>query len=95
MFYSQKFLVAAINYLPSACFLLLIFVHGFLSTRKKTYAYGIMGVVLIFLGSFVQIAKISLHPIYFNHNALYHMIQFIAVWLLFLVARWKLSKPST
>ncbi len=35
----------------------------------------------------VQQLGIALHPVYFDHNALYHLIQAVAVLMLFLSAR--------
>jgi hypothetical protein len=86
LFHSQAFLIAAVNYLPAAIFLLIIFMRGYLRTKRKALLLGAASIVLTFMGSFVQIAHIPLHPVYFNHNALYHAIQFIAVCLLFAAA---------
>ena len=87
LFYSQQFLLAALNYLPTAVFLLIVFLHAYFKTKERAYLFGVASILLTFVGSFVQIAKISLHPIYFNHNALYHVIQFVAICLLFVTAQ--------
>jgi hypothetical protein len=34
-----------------------------------------------------QQAKIGIHPVYFDHNSLYHVLQAIALFMVFLVAR--------
>ena len=39
----------------------------------------IIGVVLTFVAAGVQVGEIALHPQWFNHNALYHLIQVIAL----------------
>lgn len=90
-FYSQKFLFAALNYLPAALFLLIIFTRGYLKTRLPAFWWGALSIVLTFVGSFVQIARIALHPDYFNHNALYHAIQFVAICLL-VTAAWTIEE---
>lgn len=92
IFYSQQFLLAALNYLPSAFFLFALFLRGYFKTKERAYLFGVVSIALTFLGSFIQIAKVSLHPIYFNHNALYHVIQFIAICLLFIMARYNITR---
>ena len=76
LFYSQQFLLAAVNYLPAAFFLFFVFIRSYFKTNERAPLYGAIGIILTFIGSFIQIAKISLHPQYFNYNALYHAIQF-------------------
>lgn len=88
LLYSQEFLFAALNYLPSALFLLVVFAKEYLATERAALLGGAIAIVLTFAGSFVQITGISLHPQYFNHNALYHAIQFGALCLLFAAAHW-------
>lgn len=92
LFYSQQFLLAAINYLPVAFFLFFVFIRSYFKTNERAPLCGAIGIILTFIGSFIQIAKISLHPQYFNHNALYHAIQFIAICLLFVTARWDIMR---
>lgn len=92
LFYSQRFLVAALNYLPALIFLLIIFTRGYFKTKERALLSGVTSIVLTCVGSFVQIAKISLHSQYFTHNALYHAIQFVALCLLFSTARWDITK---
>jgi hypothetical protein len=52
-------------------------------------------VALSFVAAAVQQTETSLHPLYFNHNALYHLIQAFALLLIFLAARGLLRKTST
>jgi len=92
LFYSQQFLLAAVNYLPAAFFLFFVFIRSYLKTNEAAPLCGAIGIILTFVGSFIQIAKISLHPQYFNHNALYHAIQFVAICLLFVTARWDIMR---
>ena len=94
LFYSQSFLLAAVNYLPTAVFLFFVFVRSYFKTNERAPFSGAISILLTLLGSFVQIAKISLHPQYFNHNALYHAIQFIAICFLFVTARWDIARRS-
>jgi len=40
------------------------------------------------IGSLVQLERVALHPVYFNHNALYHAVEAIALLCMFGAARW-------
>jgi hypothetical protein len=42
--------------------------------------------VLTLVAAVVQQRRIALHPAYFNHNALYHAIQAIALGMIYLGA---------
>jgi hypothetical protein len=92
LFYSQQFFLAALNYLPTAIFLLAIFTREYHRKKLNAPLFGAFGIVLTFLGTSVQFAKIPLHPLYFNHNALYHAIQFVATCLLFATAQWDITQ---
>ncbi len=94
LFYSQQFLFAAINYLPAAIFLLIIFIRLYFKTKVTALLLGGTSIVLTFLGSFIQIAGISLHSHYFNHNALYHAVQFVALCILFYTTLWDITKEE-
>jgi predicted Co/Zn/Cd cation transporter (cation efflux family) len=56
---------------------------------------GIWGLVLSFIAAAIQQIGIGLHPLYFNHNALYHLIQAIGLFLLFWTARRLVKAPAT
>ncbi len=92
LFYSQQFLLAALNYLPAVIFLFIIFMREYFRIKERALLFGAASIILTFAGSFIQIAKISLHLQYFNHNALYHVIQFVALCLLFMTARWDVTR---
>jgi uncharacterized protein DUF6962 len=92
LFHSQQFLLAELNYLPAAIFLLIVFLRNYFVTKEKALLFGVVGMTVTFAGSFVEIARISLHPQYFDHNALYHTILFIALCLLFITAQWDVTR---
>jgi hypothetical protein len=92
LFHSQQFLLAELNYLPAAIFLLIVFLRKYFVTKEKALLFGVVGMAVTFAGSFVEIARISLHPQYFDHNALYHTILFIALCLLFITAQWDVTR---
>jgi hypothetical protein len=84
---SDAFLVAIAHYLPAVVFLLVVFAWRYVRDHEPHYAWGIAGLLLIFAAAGVQQARIGLDPVFFDHNALYHLIQAVALWLLFIAAR--------
>jgi hypothetical protein len=87
LFVTQGFAPVVINYLPAALFLLVVFFS--LHRRRKTpdLLAGIYGLLLTFLAAGVQAGGFTVHPVYLSHNALYHVIQAIALFLIFRAAR--------
>jgi len=84
---TDAFLVAIVHYLPAVLFLLIVFAWRYRRGRERHYLWGVVGLLLTFAAAGVQRAGIGLHPMWFNHNALYHLIQAVALALLFLAAR--------
>ena len=87
LFVNSTFVVAIAMYLPATVFLLLAMVARYATTRDRAAATGVVGLLLTFAAAAVQQLRIGLHPVYFNHNALYHVIQFVALWMIFVAAR--------
>lgn len=88
LFVSQEFLIAIVAYLPATLFLLLAFVLAYRRRRDPALASGIAGLALVFIGAAVQQSGITLHRVYLDHNTLYHVIQGVALWLIYRAARW-------
>jgi hypothetical protein len=84
---TPRFSLAIANYLPAALFLLGAFVILYRRTGARPVLQGAVGLVLSVLAAGIQYAGVGLHPVYFNHNALYHLIQAAALLLLFHGAR--------
>ena len=76
-----------INYSPAALFLLIAFLTAYRREKHGAYLFGVSGMVLTFAAALCQQLGLGLHPIYFNHNAVYHVIQAVALFLIFLAAR--------
>ena len=91
---SQAFLVAVVNYLPAAAFLLVAFIVAYLRRRDRFLLAGIAGLALSFAAAAVQQGGMGLHPLYLDHNTLYHLIQAFALFLIFLAAR-GLLRPNS
>jgi hypothetical protein len=87
LFLTQRFLLAVIFYLPATVFLLVGLSVAYARAREPRVLVAIAGLSLMFVAAAVQQARIALHPISFNHNALYHLIQAVALSLLFLGLR--------
>ena len=82
----RSFFVVILNYLPAAIFLLIALVIAYRARREAYLRAGIWGVVLTFVAAFVQQNGIGVHKVYFNHNALYHAVQAVALYLIFIAA---------
>lgn len=87
LFVSQDFLIALIGYLPATLFLLVCYFIAYRREGEYAFLAGEAGFLLTLVAASVQWGRISLHPFYFNHNALYHLIQAIALLLIFWSAR--------
>lgn len=83
----NSFAVAIIHYLPAVFFLLYAFASRYLRSRKPFLLTGLIGLSLTLVAAGIQQSGIALHPVYFDHNALYHLVQAVAVLLLFFSAR--------
>jgi len=88
LFVTQSFSIAVINYLPAVIFLTVIFTLIYSQARERQVLVGLIGFLLTFIAAGVQQGGIALHPTYFNHNALYHLIQAVALFMIFWAARW-------
>ncbi|MGH7408224.1 MAG: DUF6962 family protein [Candidatus Methylomirabilales bacterium] len=87
LFVAQTFRIAVLNYLPAAIFLLGVLTIAYARVREREVLVGMGGLVLIFVAAGVQQGGVALHPVYFNHNALFHLIQAVALFMLFWGAR--------
>src|SRR5262245_16073775 len=92
IFFTQHFSMAIANYLPAALFLLGAFGVAYWRTRARPLLLGMAGLGLSIVAAGLQYARIAPHSVYFNHNALYHLIQAVALILIFQGARLKTAK---
>ncbi len=91
----QRFVVAIATYLPATVFLMVMLILAYRDERSAGIAHGITGLALTFVAAAVQQLEFAVHPVYFNHNALYHVIQGIALFLLVLSAKWIVTTAHT
>jgi hypothetical protein len=87
LFVSRSFAIAIAHYIPAAVFLLIVFILAYRRRPTSFLMAGIAGVALTFVAAAIQQGGVGLHRTYFNHNALYHVVQGIALLLIFLAAR--------
>jgi hypothetical protein len=84
---TQEFWIAIVNYLPAVLFLLISFCGVYGRSRETTLLAGVLGLILTLIASWIQQRGLALHPVYFDPNALFHLIQAGALFLIFWSAR--------
>jgi hypothetical protein len=87
LFIKNDFVVAIIDYLPVVLFLGWAFLAAYQRTKRPAFLAGFTGICVMLIAAGVQQAKLGLHPHYFNHNAVYHVLQAIGLFLVFLTGR--------
>ena len=83
VFVRQEFWVAIAAYLPAALYLLAVFLRMRLRDGSAAAGVGAAGIGVTLVGAVVQQAGVAVHPVHFDHNAVYHVIQGLALYLLF------------
>lgn len=94
LFVSQAYLIAILNYVPSAIFLLAAFGWIAWKERVRPALYSCVGLMLTFVAAGIQQAGISIHPVYMTHNTLYHVVQLAGLLLFFMGGRWALNRAK-
>ena len=90
----QSFWIAIANYAPSVVFAALSFLAAYRRHGEGPVLAGLVGLLLMIAGAIVQRLRIAVHPAYFNHNALFHVIQMAAFLLVFLAGRHLIAAPA-
>lgn len=62
------------------------------SASKQELLYGIAGLLLMFVAAGIQSGGAGLNLAYFNHNAIYHVVQGVALALFFKSALWYVDR---
>ncbi len=83
VFVHQAFWVAIAAYLPAALYLLAVFLRIWLRDGSSPAGAGALGIGATLVGAIVQQAGVAVHPVHFDHNAVYHVVQGLALYLLF------------
>jgi hypothetical protein len=87
LLFTQEFWIVFTIYLPAALLLLAGFCRAFWHDGHRYGLVGASGSVLSLLSSLIQFLRIGVDPVYFNHNALAHVVQAAALVLIFLAIR--------
>lgn len=83
-FVSREFWTAMVTYIPACLFLSGAAVVAFRRDRDRSHLLVLAGLSLTFFAAAVQQLKLGVHPQLFNHNAAYHVIQGVALWVMYL-----------
>ncbi len=83
LFVTRSFLLAVTHYLPAAIFFFAALLLKYRRAQDPGMLLGALGLVLTFVATGVQRARIPLHSTRFNHNALYHLILAAGLFLIF------------
>ncbi len=89
----QSFWIAIANYAPSVFFVAFSFLVAYRRHGEGPLLAGLVGLLLMIAGAIVQRLSVAVHPAYFNHNALFHVIQMAAFLLVFLAGRHLVAVP--
>ncbi len=89
----QSFWIAIANYAPSVFFVAFSFLVAYRRHGEGPLLAGLVGLLLMIAGAIVQRLRVAVHPAYFNHNALFHVIQMAAFLLVFVAGRHLVGVP--
>lgn len=87
LFVSQNFLITIINYVPPLIFLLIIVSRKYIQTQDYNFLLITLGIILSFVAAVFQQAQIGINPYYFNYNSTYHLLEGIALFLIYIGAK--------
>jgi hypothetical protein len=87
LFVMDTFVVAIVHYAPAAVFLFGAFVMRYRATGDAHFLSGVIGLVLTFVAAGVQQGGVGVHPVWLDHNALYHIVQAVGLVFLYRAAR--------
>lgn len=94
-FVSHAFATIISLYATAVVVLAGIACRNWMATRAREWRNLSISTALSFAAAGVQVGKIDLHPAWFNFNALYHLVQGVALVFLFLALRQMLPQgPS-
>ena len=88
LFLIQEFWLAMVNNFPAILFLMLAL--GAIYQREKHWRMllAVAGPALVLIAAVLQYLRIGVDPLSFDYNALYHVLQGVAILLFFQGVRW-------
>ena len=75
----SEFKVAIYDYAPTMAAVLAVEIYVWIKRRDRAAAWIIWGIVISFLGAFIQMQEIGIHR-RFNHNDLYRVVQMVGIY---------------
>lgn len=90
----RPFLVGILFYVPALLLLAGVCAFQYVKYRRQGAKCGFFGVLMTFLASGLQQAHVGLHPTYLNHNALYHLLEALALFFFFRCFKAFSEKPA-
>jgi hypothetical protein len=82
-------------YVPALILLLLAAGRQAIRDRSASWALIAIGLTISAGAALLQQAEVSIHPVYFDHNAVYHVVQGIALVVLYLGFRRVPEAPTS
>ena len=90
---SSAFLVAIIGYFPALIVLGISALMAYRREKVAAFLTGFFGICVTLIAAVVQQMRVDISARYFNHNALYHVLQGIGLYMIFVMAR-ELCEPE-
>jgi hypothetical protein len=84
LFIDESFSTIVLLYGPTLVLGLIAAAFEAIRTRSRGWALVALGLTVSAAAALLQQARVALHPVYFDHNAVYHVVQAAAVVLLYL-----------
>ena len=86
LFEYQKFLIALLLYVPAAVLLLIAFAVHVKQNSEPFAIDGLIAMAITLVAGLLQYLRVGVHPVYFNHNATYHLFQAVGLFFLYRAA---------
>ena len=83
LFVDESFSTIVRFYAPALVFFLIVAVRQAIRTRSAGWWLIAVSFIISGAAALLQQANVSIHPVYFDHNAVYHVLQGIALVLLY------------
>ena len=79
----HDFLIAVLQYLPATVFLTIALIVAYRRGPDRGFLTALVGMVLTFAGAAIQQFQVGIHPVHFDHNSVYHVVQAVALLLVY------------
>ena len=84
LFVDESFSMIVRFYGPALAFFLIVAAREAMRTRAVGWTLVTAGLAVSIAAAVIQQTRVAIHPVYFDHNAVYHLVQGGAVILLYL-----------